>query len=178
MPPVFAVRSAALEFKSAQYLVDRSSLVFRRNGGTRVPVAIGAYGREVQRKFDVASRSRHVHFHAVRKLSSAECAEVGIRPAKLTLIGGLTSLHTHLFNQCAVGMRQERVGEFRRVRRRENGVAVCFEQVETVHAAFHVAGARHEEFVPEERLQGVKVCLLYTSPSPRDLSTSRMPSSA
>ena len=25
---------------------------------------------------------------------------------------------------------------------------------------------------------GVKICLLYTSPSPRDLSTSRMPSSA
>ena len=29
--------------------------------------------------------------------------------------------------------------------------------------------------VPE---QGKSVCLLYTSPSPRDLSTSRMPSSA
>ena len=27
-------------------------------------------------------------------------------------------------------------------------------------------------------MQGGKVCLLYTSPSPRDLSTSRMPSSA
>ena len=27
-------------------------------------------------------------------------------------------------------------------------------------------------------LDGVKLCLLYTSPSPRDLSTSRMPSSA
>ena len=26
--------------------------------------------------------------------------------------------------------------------------------------------------------RGIKVCLLYTSPSPRDLSTSRMPSSA
>ena len=26
--------------------------------------------------------------------------------------------------------------------------------------------------------QGFSVCLLYTSPSPRDLSTSRMPSSA
>ena len=25
---------------------------------------------------------------------------------------------------------------------------------------------------------GIKICLLYTSPSPRDLSTSRMPSSA
>ena len=27
-------------------------------------------------------------------------------------------------------------------------------------------------------MEGVKPCLLYTSPSPRDLSTSRMPSSA
>ena len=26
--------------------------------------------------------------------------------------------------------------------------------------------------------EGMKICLLYTSPSPRDLSTSRMPSSA
>ena len=30
----------------------------------------------------------------------------------------------------------------------------------------------------EPNLEGWKVCLLYTSPSPRDLSTSRMPSSA
>ena len=29
-----------------------------------------------------------------------------------------------------------------------------------------------------ENLQDLKTCLLYTSPSPRDLSTSRMPSSA
>ena len=29
-----------------------------------------------------------------------------------------------------------------------------------------------------ERVSGRKTCLLYTSPSPRDLSTSRMPSSA
>ena len=28
------------------------------------------------------------------------------------------------------------------------------------------------------KIDDVKVCLLYTSPSPRDLSTSRMPSSA
>ena len=38
------------------------------------------------------------------------------------------------------------------------------------------------EFNTPERLNGmtagVKRCLLYTSPSPRDLSTSRMPSSA
>ena len=30
----------------------------------------------------------------------------------------------------------------------------------------------------KEYFGGYKVCLLYTSPSPRDLSTSRMPSSA
>ena len=29
-----------------------------------------------------------------------------------------------------------------------------------------------------EKLVGIITCLLYTSPSPRDLSTSRMPSSA
>ena len=33
------------------------------------------------------------------------------------------------------------------------------------------------EHVPEDA-EVIKVCLLYTSPSPRDLSTSRMPSSA
>ena len=32
------------------------------------------------------------------------------------------------------------------------------------------------EFV--DQLKEIKTCLLYTSPSPRDLSTSRMPSSA
>ena len=31
---------------------------------------------------------------------------------------------------------------------------------------------------PEGRLLRHRICLLYTSPSPRDLSTSRMPSSA
>ena len=30
----------------------------------------------------------------------------------------------------------------------------------------------------DDTLEGYRVCLLYTSPSPRDLSTSRMPSSA
>ena len=33
------------------------------------------------------------------------------------------------------------------------------------------------EFLNNE-ISGDKICLLYTSPSPRDLSTSRMPSSA
>jgi len=32
--------------------------------------------------------------------------------------------------------------------------------------------------LPGKRFEALKGCLLYTSPSPRDLSTSRMPSSA
>ena len=33
-------------------------------------------------------------------------------------------------------------------------------------------------FIPEDDDEEYYICLLYTSPSPRDLSTSRMPSSA
>ena len=46
------------------------------------------------------------------------------------------------------------------------------------------AGAEKTEFDVEltsagsSKIKVVKACLLYTSPSPRDLSTSRMPSSA
>ena len=42
--------------------------------------------------------------------------------------------------------------------------------------AMGIAGAGESERIPDDTLAGV--CLLYTSPSPRDLSTSRMPSSA
>ena len=35
-----------------------------------------------------------------------------------------------------------------------------------------------EQLTEAGKLLGINVCLLYTSPSPRDLSTSRMPSSA
>ena len=34
------------------------------------------------------------------------------------------------------------------------------------------------ELILLERIEKLGACLLYTSPSPRDLSTSRMPSSA
>ena len=37
---------------------------------------------------------------------------------------------------------------------------------------------RSAQFAAELKTQGLSGCLLYTSPSPRDLSTSRMPSSA
>ena len=35
-----------------------------------------------------------------------------------------------------------------------------------------------KQFELSDNVKGIYVCLLYTSPSPRDLSTSRMPSSA
>ena len=38
----------------------------------------------------------------------------------------------------------------------------------------HADSLKRDKF----KLEYIKICLLYTSPSPRDLSTSRMPSSA
>ena len=51
----------------------------------------------------------------------------------------------------------------------------------TLNLAFKEARARRHEFMTVEHLLLALLdndCLLYTSPSPRDLSTSRMPSSA
>ena len=46
----------------------------------------------------------------------------------------------------------------------------------SLHMAFVEARQQRHEFITVEHL--LMACLLYTSPSPRDLSTSRMPSSA
>ena len=43
---------------------------------------------------------------------------------------------------------------------------------------FHIAHTKKVPFIDAPLLGGGERCLLYTSPSPRDLSTSRMPSSA
>ena len=40
------------------------------------------------------------------------------------------------------------------------------------------AGGNAVIHMMNHKIKGVEFCLLYTSPSPRDLSTSRMPSSA
>ena len=42
----------------------------------------------------------------------------------------------------------------------------------------HLAGVLTEHAIDLKEVRVISDCLLYTSPSPRDLSTSRMPSSA
>ena len=45
----------------------------------------------------------------------------------------------------------------------------------------HVNNVQYYRYIESSRIlymENVNICLLYTSPSPRDLSTSRMPSSA
>ena len=51
------------------------------------------------------------------------------------------------------------------------------EYVEQLHQDFAVRKMIHD-VAGKAGVSNVEVCLLYTSPSPRDLSTSRMPSSA
>ena len=51
---------------------------------------------------------------------------------------------------------------------------IAMDQRNTLRRMFDAVG---EEATPEVMAQA-KVCLLYTSPSPRDISGSRMPSSA
>ena len=63
---------------------------------------------------------------------------------------------------------------FRKVMVRD-GVAM----VKFLYWLTHTAGKEAmNEYSIGQKLKGFRACLLYTSPSPRDLSTSRMPSSA
>ena len=71
-----------------------------------------------------------------------------------------------------VGHKRERV--LGRVGRAVNAVARDFAR----EAAQLENGGGREAAAERLVKQQVEVCLLYTSPSPRDLSTSRMPSSA
>ena len=50
------------------------------------------------------------------------------------------------------------------------------DEIERVRSDFGLDQPAHIQYI--KFLQGALSCLLYTSPSPRDLSTSRMPSSA
>ena len=50
-------------------------------------------------------------------------------------------------------------------------------QQSAVMALLYIAQRQHDNWIPLKAMKYI-ACLLYTSPSPRDLSTSRMPSSA
>ena len=73
-----------------------------------------------------------------------------------------------------------------RVRRTDDGEAFAVSGRGILHLSILIETMRREGFelsvgkpqVVIKEIDGVKCCLLYTSPSPRDLSTSRMPSSA
>ena len=65
----------------------------------------------------------------------------------------------------------------------EQSSAIAFIKIEdkTVTIAYQSNAERMYEFTSDSETfinQLTQICLLYTSPSPRDLSTSRMPSSA
>ena len=55
------------------------------------------------------------------------------------------------------------------------GSAIALELGKNFHV---VVGYANSEDKANDVVQEIVACLLYTSPSPRDLSTSRMPSSA
>ena len=58
-----------------------------------------------------------------------------------------------------------------------NSKLITDKQLEEIRTAIQAEALSQQN--PEDNLQNrTKSCLLYTSPSPRDLSTSRMPSSA
>ena len=62
------------------------------------------------------------------------------------------------------------------------GLGVEFARIAASEGHSLILTARSEDklnaLAAELRSDNIEICLLYTSPSPRDLSTSRMPSSA
>ena len=50
--------------------------------------------------------------------------------------------------------------------------------IQRINAGVRAEGLTYSKFINGLNKSGIKLCLLYTSPSPRDRSVSRMPSSA
>ena len=61
---------------------------------------------------------------------------------------------------------------------RSGAIAVVARPEAKVEGALHIAAGEPRQVFAGLAARFFKPCLLYTSPSPRDLSTSRMPSSA
>ena len=62
--------------------------------------------------------------------------------------------------------------------RSKDGWLPLHKRIEILEKTAQIMLQQSEQLALEAAREGGKPCLLYTSPSPRDLSTSRMPSSA
>ena len=57
-------------------------------------------------------------------------------------------------------------------------VPSCYRALGIFHSKWNCIPGRFKDYISSPKINKYESCLLYTSPSPRDLSTSRMPSSA
>ena len=57
-------------------------------------------------------------------------------------------------------------------------LAVGYVDLQAIDAQACLKWVKDQQLVPDQRVAQLKPCLLYTSPSPRDRTRSRMPSSA
>ena len=78
---------------------------------------------------------------------------------------------------CNKPMKSDRAGKKKMVKACANGQEKLIHFGATGYGHNYSAAAR-KSFRARHKCSQAKSCLLYTSPSPRDLSTSRMPSSA
>ena len=85
-----------------------------------------------------------------------------------------------VFSTCSVGILADYRGlsapEMTELRRSLRELGIEYKVIKNTLARFAVERAGRNDLV--SFFEGTTACLLYTSPSPRDLSTSRMPSSA
>ena len=79
----------------------------------------------------------------------------------IIVLGSFSNLNAEEIKRIIVGNKDAKI------------TIIAFESLTCSHCANF-----HKNVYPELKKEYLDTCLLYTSPSPRDLSTSRMPSSA
>ena len=123
----------------------------------------------------------------------------GMSPASLELLGNMNRINLYLLEILSELSLLKILNESNRIhissrfdRLVENLMPLCGRVIASIDLHLRITGVSATEYIldvydlGEEGYSEVKpfvevyvnVCLLYTSPSPRDLSTSRMPSSA
>ena len=105
----------------------------------------------------------------VRNLQSVAVTPETIDEKRQTQLGDRRTVRDN-----KVDTKFEEEVEFQREKNRENEILKKFAKIETLKNVRNHA----DRYVDGTRLSFFSACLLYTSPSARDLSTSRMPSSA